>query len=195
MLEFNHSNPQKGKKRPINPGTGKPASVTNPNDWGSFDSAVRRLKKGGVDGIGFVFTEDDPYVGIDLDGCRDVKTGRIKPRAQKIIDRFDSYTEVSPSGTGIHIIVKGRLPGKGINTGKIEIYDKGRYFTITGDLVPGTKPKIKNKPGAVTKFYRKLTGPEGQDLSKRKRQDSHTDFEIIAKTIAADPSGKFLKLM
>jgi putative DNA primase/helicase len=194
MLEYNHSNPQKGKKRPINIRTRKPASVTNPKDWGSFDCAVRRLKKGGVDGIGFVFTENDPYVGIDLDNCRDVKTGEIAPRAQKIINRFGSYTEVSPSGTGIHIIVKGRLPGKGINTGKIEIYDKGRYFTITGDLVPGTNPKIKNKPGAVNNFYRELIRPEGQDSSKRKRQDRQTDFEILAKLTSSDTSGKFSKL-
>jgi putative DNA primase/helicase len=130
--EKNPKNPKKLKKIPIDPKTGRFASVTNPQTWGSYDDAIKLLKNGSVDGIGFVFTENDPYVGIDLDNCINKKTGEINPKAQKIIDSFGSYTEVSPSGKGVHIIVKGNLPGKGKNADNVEIYNKSRYFTVTG---------------------------------------------------------------
>jgi len=140
-FEENLKDPDRPKKPLINPKTGKKASVTNPKTWGTFKAAVNRFKKDGLPGIGFVFTENDPYVGIDLDDCRDVKTHKIKVESQKIIDSFATYTEISPSGTGVHIIAKGKLPGKGRNFGyvkgfgKVEMYDHAHYFTFTGDLL------------------------------------------------------------
>lgn len=128
-------NPGKPKKVPIDPKTGKAASTNNPATWATHDQAVNRYNIGGCKGIGFVFTDNDTYVGIDLDKCRCKETGEILPWAQEIISSFDSYTEVSPSGTGVHIIVKGRLPGRGKKIGDIEIYDKGRYFTVTGETI------------------------------------------------------------
>jgi primase-polymerase (primpol)-like protein len=62
----------------------------------------------GYCGVGFVFSSDDPYVGIDLDGCRNPQTGYIEPWALEIVRRLNSYTEISRSGTGLHIIAKGR---------------------------------------------------------------------------------------
>lgn len=125
----------KPRKLPVDPKTGKAASSTNPNNWGTFDQAIKHFNKGGCKGIGFVFSENDPYVGIDLDNCRNKENGDIQPWAQEIISSFDSYTEVSPSGTGVHIIVKGLLPGRGKKIGDIEIYDKDRYFTVTGETI------------------------------------------------------------
>jgi len=78
--------------------------------------------------------EDDPYTIIDLDHVIDPKTGIIEPWAQEIIDRMNSYTEISKSGTGIHIIVMGKKPGdkcKGRN-GQVEMYDHKRHFALTG---------------------------------------------------------------
>jgi putative DNA primase/helicase len=130
---------KRGEKRwekiPIDPKTGRYGSATNPSTWGTFDQAwehYRSRKGGGIDGLGFVFTEDDPYAGIDLDKCRDPETGEIAPWALEIVTRMNSFTELSPSGTGLHIFVEGKLPGKGINTQRVEIYDRGRYFTVTG---------------------------------------------------------------
>jgi primase-polymerase (primpol)-like protein len=131
--EPNPNNPEKPKKVPINSKTGEKASVKKPDTWASFKDAVRSYKKGGVEGIGFVFTENDPYVGIDLDDCCSKKTGKIQPWAKKILNKIVSYSELSPSRTGVHIIAKGKLPGKGKKVGKIEIYDQGRYFTVTGE--------------------------------------------------------------
>lgn len=135
QYKHNPNNPEKQKKVPINPMTGELASVKEPETLGTFEAAVKRFRKGGVDGIGFVFTKNDPYVGIDLDNCRNNKTGRIKLWARKIVNAFASYTEISPSGSGVHILAKGQLPGKGKKVGDIEMYDQGRYFTVTGETI------------------------------------------------------------
>ena len=98
----------KPSKVPITPGEASPASVADPATWGTFEEAWADATASGRD-IGFFFTEDDPYVGVDLDACRDPDSGAIEPWAEGVIDTLDSYTEVSPSGTGIHIFVRGKL--------------------------------------------------------------------------------------
>jgi putative DNA primase/helicase len=126
----------KPTKVPVNPRTGQRASVNDPATWAPFAQAWGSPHNTGT--VGFVFTGADPYCGIDLDGCRDPETGTIKPWAQAIIDRFGSYTEISQSGRGIHILVRGKLPGPGRRKrlpevgGEIEMYDQGRYFVLTG---------------------------------------------------------------
>src|SRR5438094_567127 len=77
------------------------------------------------------------YCGIDLDHCRDFDSGVIEPWAHAMIDRLSSYTELSPSQTGVHILVKAALPPGGRHKDKIEMYDHGRYFTVTGCSVDG----------------------------------------------------------
>ena len=104
-------------KPPVDPKTGSKASTTNPDTWGTYDQALEyyeEFKESGCRRLGFVFTKSDPYVGIDLDDCRNTQTGDIEPWAQEIVQDLNSYTEVSVSGTGLHIIVKGELPGDGI---------------------------------------------------------------------------------
>jgi primase-polymerase (primpol)-like protein len=118
---------------PYSPITDKKASVKDPSTWSSFEDALSRYEAGGFSGIGFVFTQNDPYCGIDVDSCRNPETGIIEPWAQREIENFQSYTEISPSGTGVHIITKGELPEGGRKKGNIEIYDKGRFFTFTGN--------------------------------------------------------------
>jgi len=83
-------------------------------------------------GVGFVFTTQDGYVGVDLDKCGDRTTGHLEPWAQAIVDRLDSYTEWSVSGTGVHILCLGVLPPDGNRRGRVEMYDRDRYFTVTG---------------------------------------------------------------
>lgn len=121
----------KKTKPPYDPQTGKRASHSDPSTWGMFNDALKGLDKG-FDGIGFVFTEKDPFCGIDLDDCRST-SGEIATWALKIIKDFDSYTEISPSKTGLKIFIKGKLPGGGIKTKHVEIYHKLRFFTVTGD--------------------------------------------------------------
>lgn len=111
------------------------ASHTDAKTWLAFEEAWRLYQAGGFDGVGYVFSPDDPYCGIDLDGKGPDGLPREKQLA--IAQRFSSYTERSPSDTGIHIIVKAKLPGGGRKKGPIEIYDRTRYFTITGHVIEG----------------------------------------------------------
>jgi putative DNA primase/helicase len=121
------------------------ASSTNPTTWCTRAVAGAKMAAANasehlwvkpVDGIGFVFTADDPYVFVDLDHC--VTDGVIHPTAQRIIDLLDSYLELSPSGTGVHIIVRGQVPvDVGNRTtgpwgGSLEVYDRDRFATMTG---------------------------------------------------------------
>lgn len=126
-----HGKPKRDKV-PYNPRTERRAKSNDPQTWASFAEARAAFDHGGYDGVGFVFAEDGGLVGIDLDGCRDPETGELEPWAAEIVKRMNSYTEVSPSGTGVHIFVKGALPAGGRKKGKIEMYREGRFFTVTG---------------------------------------------------------------
>jgi primase-polymerase (primpol)-like protein len=133
-LDHHKDRPTKVPMRPD--GKGK-ASVTDPKAWGSIIAAIAAVRRHNYSGIGFVFTADDPYLGIDLDKCRNPETGDLAPWAAEIIDMFPgAYVEASPSGTGVHIITCGRMPGDNhkaaIEGGKVEMYDRERYFTVSG---------------------------------------------------------------
>jgi primase-polymerase (primpol)-like protein len=116
-------------------GKGK-ASVTDAEAWGTIQQALAAARRHNYAGVGFVFTADDPYIGIDLDNCRDPQTGELKPWAADIVRQFpDAYVEASPSGTGIHIITRGVAPHNGkaaYHDGAVEMYDRARYFTVSG---------------------------------------------------------------
>lgn len=92
-----------------------------------------------VAGIGFVFSADDPYMGIDFDGCIDSDTGELHSAVAKALEYLDSFKERSPSGTGMHSIVIAELHGDRHRTSdtpwgdKFEVYDRGRFFTVTGN--------------------------------------------------------------
>jgi putative DNA primase/helicase len=103
--------------------------------WRTFEEAVEALETRRYDGIGFVLCSADPFVGIDLDNCRNPETGEIKKWAQEIIDSVpEGYVEASPSGRGVHIITRGTLK-VGVNTKSIEVYGQDRYFTMTGAVL------------------------------------------------------------
>jgi primase-polymerase (primpol)-like protein len=110
-------------------GVGK-ASSTDSLTWRSFEEAVQSLETGRYDGIGFVFCSGDPYAGVDLDDCRDPETGTLEEWAEKIVAALGGYAEVSQSGTGVHIIVRGKAPNK--KRGQVEAYSSERYFAVTG---------------------------------------------------------------
>lgn len=117
--------------------TGEMAQANNRRTWSTFATAVKFYLEGDYDGIGFVFSRQDNYIGIDIDKC--VVDGKSNTFATEVIETLDSYTEFSPSGTGIHIIIKGNLPQSVLGTGRkntkhgLEIYSYGRYFSFTGN--------------------------------------------------------------
>lgn len=150
-------------KVPYNPATGALASVTNAADWATFEEAVAASSK--YDGIGFVLTADDPFTGIDLDHCYDPKTGVIEPWALAIVDQLFSYTERSPSGTGLRIFVKGTLIQKGRKKGPIEFYDAKRYLTLTGNHLADTPVTIEDRHTTLQLVHETHFPPAKRDKS------------------------------
>ena len=128
-------------KHPYSPQAGRRASHSELMPWSTFEEVLKAYEAGDYDGVGFMFCSGDPYTGIDLDGCRKPETGEIEPWAAQIIQTFDTYTELSPSGEGIHIIAKGTLPGRGGKRKHIEMYDMKRFFTVTGHVVSGIEAR------------------------------------------------------
>src|SRR5829696_255852 len=124
-------------KHPYGVGTGRKVSSTDSRTWSSFEEVLAAYEAGGYDGIGFVLSTGNPYCGVDLDGAVDQETGEVTVWAQTVIEGLDGYTELSPSGTGIHNIVRGELPGSGNRKGPLEMYDKKRFFTVTGHRLGG----------------------------------------------------------
>jgi putative DNA primase/helicase len=113
-------------------GVGK-ASSTDLTTWRTFEEAVEDVKKGRRDGVGFVFSSGDPFAGVDLDDCRDPETGELEEWAAKIVKHLDGYAEASPSGTGVHVIIRGKAPNR--KRGKVEAYSSERFFTMTGRVL------------------------------------------------------------
>jgi putative DNA primase/helicase len=160
----------KQTKVPYSPRTGKHARVNAPKTWSTFAEAVEAYRKGGYAGLGFVFRRVDPagndgrqdaggvppLVGIDLDKCRNPETGEITPEAQKIVKRINSYTEVSPSDTGLHIWVVGCLPPGGRRKDHFEMYDQGRFFCVTGHHFPNTPTTIEERTEQLTALHKKV---------------------------------------
>lgn len=143
-------------KVPVDPKTGNNASTNNPSTWGTFEEAIEHYNWNngiGIDGIGFVFTRDDPFCGVDLDDCRDPNTGILEDWAVDILEQLNSYSEISPSNTGVKIFLKGALPGNGRNFGNVEMYDTGRFFTLTGGTFNGYPKSIEDRGAEIAALY------------------------------------------
>ena len=164
-------------KVPINPQTGGNASVSDPSTWGSYSRALKFYKnhKMPIAGIGFVLTKDVPFVGGDLDGCREPDTKELTADAIKILNAANTYTEISPSSTGIRFIAHGELPGKGLDKNGIELYDKGRFLTITGRCLEGYPEAIKDRQKEILKLYKERGGNNGNGRNPFGWQDEILD--------------------
>jgi hypothetical protein len=177
----------KHDKTPVNPRTGGNAMADDPETWGSFNDAVSYYeghRNNGIKGIGYEFGIDGgPHTGIDLDKFR-YEDGSFKLCAQFLIKNFASYAEISPSGTGVHILIHGRLPdvfkadGK-TKTGyqknlpckptvkqkdsdkiKIEFYDRGRYFSTTSNHIAWSPPSIEPRQNELNRLYQIFVKPK-----------------------------------
>lgn len=147
---------------------GRNASPSDPGTWATFDDALAAYQQhADWAGIGYVFSADDPYAGIDLDDCIDT-SGRISDEAMAIINACGSYAEVSPSGAGVKIFVRGRKttsdskggPFPGIK--QIELYDRGRYFTLTGRRVDGVPIECRDAQAELDRLGEKIRALKGR---------------------------------
>lgn len=141
---------KKPTKVPFSPATGFQHDVTDPSGWVSFKRACDAADQ--YDGIGFVL--GDGWVGVDFDECRKPDTTELEPFAAKAIDKIRSYSEVSVSETGVHIIARGTLPPGSRRKGRVEMYDTARYFTVTGRPI---RPfEIGEKTAELAAFHRQV---------------------------------------
>lgn len=167
----------KPTKIPLSPRTGRKASSTDPKTWGTYRDSLGVL---GADGVGFVFTATDPYVGIDMDNCVSA-SGRIHPAANEVTRRVGGYVEFSPSGRGLHVITRGCL-GDGRRTkstpwsGDLEIYDRGRYFTMTGEGHGEIRGSQAGIDGLLAEFF---PVPEATALVGRPAALSDDDRVVV----------------
>lgn len=131
---------KKPMKQPVNPRTLHNAGVTWPNTWTSFERAYTAYLQHSLSGIGFVLTDRDPFVGLDIDQC--VQEGVPSPQAQDIINQLQSYTEYSPSGAGLRLLVACPTFGRNVRQSTLEVYAYSRFLTLTGHHLPDTPPTI-----------------------------------------------------
>jgi hypothetical protein len=145
----NGSKPTKVPRVPHRPA--EKASVTDSNTWGSFEDAIAAVMDGKADGIGRVL--GDGFTVIDIDGCRDAQTGDITAEAWRIIDELNSYTEISPSDTGVHIWCCGMLPAGRRRSDLIEMYESVRYMTLTGLHLAGTPTTVEERTSELKRLH------------------------------------------
>lgn len=110
------------------------ARINDPETWGYFGDALTVLEFGQYDGLLFAVVREDPYSFVDFDHCRDPESGQVEEWALRWVRALRSYTEISPSGTGLHVMVRGVLPERDHKTQNIEMYDTRRFATFTGHL-------------------------------------------------------------
>jgi hypothetical protein len=183
----------KATKVPYSPDGKRLAKTNDPGTWGTFAEALAKYQSGSFAGIGFVFTAEADIVGIDLDGCRDAETGEFDNWALPTLTRFNSYTEVSPSGNGVKMFMLGNLPTnrtgekikaspadlrRGGKTPGIEVYQRGRYFAVTGHALPDFADHLVSYRDELPRWFK--------ETFRRKQQPAQPKLSF---TFAGSPDG------
>lgn len=162
---------KKPRKVPITPSGPNAAKVDGPSTWGPFDEALSHVGDNGTVGVGLVFNDQSEYGGFDIDGCIDPETGLLSDDARAILEKFNTYAEISPSGLGVKGIFKGKIPSgfldrpdrTGFKVDGFEIYHSRRFFTITGRHVEGTPTQVNEANGAIPWFIQTYIQPRAKD--------------------------------
>jgi predicted P-loop ATPase len=199
-------NPEgKYSKIPINPRTGKNAKSNQPTTGGTYEEALAYFERySGIRGIGFIVSDDDEICGIDCDKCIDPETGTIDAPTTELIRFLDSYTEYTPSG-GIRILILAKLlgPTKFEYQGRTyEIYDRLRFFTVTGQRVPYTPGAIWDRQKIIDSLVpasarapRPAPPPPRTSDPLAPAVDAIGDEKIIELIMASKQAEKFQALM
>ncbi len=182
------------------------ASPTDSATWGTYEQAVKACKEYNYSGIGFVFTAETDFCGIDIDHCID-ENGEIHKNALDILSTMDSYAEISPSGTGIHIIYRGKVHeewkkkktnalDKGIH---LEMYQKDRYFTVTENRLNDLD--VNEREPHAELIYKAYMADEKKAVEKpvekpieKPKPLTLTDRDIIDKAMNSNSGMKFARL-
>jgi len=178
----------KSTKVPVSAEHGWNASSTDPKTWTTYERAIEAAAASRThEGVGFVFSDTDPFCGIDLDGC--MVDGVLTDDARHVVETFGSYTEVSPSGKGVKIFIRGKKPqGAGCRSNNvggmdhIEIYDAGRFFTVTGQRLEGSPTDVVDAQAALDDLCARLWPKAGVKFS-------HLTTPVAGETMCELPGG------
>ena len=193
-LQPDEKRPGKLKKTPVNPYTHGAAQSNNPDTWSGFQAALHASKR--HSGVGFMFANG--YFGVDLDDAEDA-IAQFRTDASGIVGEFvsalASYTEISVSGKGIHIICKGKLPSGGRRRGNVEMYESGRFFVMTGDKLTDCDD-ITECTEAIKPLHAKYIGRPASVSASRETTCALelTDAELIEKASSSSNGAKFMRL-
>lgn len=133
--------------------------------WVTCDDALAVYRGRQLDGIGFAVASDDPFFFVDVDDCRDPRTGAVDPWAERVLARFrHTYQEISPTGTGFKILGRGDPPidryvhpiADARPRAKIEVFASLKYTTLTGHRLPGVPPAVRDAQAALDALYAEL---------------------------------------
>ena len=182
-------------KKPVNALTGEFAKSNDPSTWTTFDNAVKTSGK--YSGLGFMFG-NSPYFGVDVDDVHEDIAAYRKGGGgivSEFVETLDSYTELSQSGNGIHIICCGTLPPVGRKRKNVEMYENGRFFVMTGNLL-GEHSKIRDCTESIKALHEKYIGggktPEPKKITIR--DTPQTAYEIVQLATKSKSGEKFKAL-
>lgn len=167
------------------------ASVSDPATWASYAEAVNAYQQGGFSGIGFVFT-GTPFVAIDIDDCLNPATNELTAEAQDTVKVLHTYTEISQSGTGLHLVMEGHLPDGRRKNHPFEMYGNGsnRYFAMTGNIW-GNIQDISDDQIAIDFIHQ--TYIQSADSSKEKKSNTSRSKPVTNASSPVLPDEKILK--
>ena len=181
------------KKLPVNPKTGGNAQSNNPDTWTDFYTAVKASEK--FSGIGFMFGNCE-YFGVDIDGIENeiamYKSGDGDNIVSEFVHELQSYSEISQSGKGIHIICKGNLPKNGRRRGNVEMYETGRFFVMTGNSC-SEYSEIKNCTESIKPLHSKYIGGGKEPVPRVIRTMNFASANDIVKAAANAKNGDKFK--
>ena len=204
-------------KIPVDVDTAGFASSTDPDTWASFGAAVAYHDRDDTDtdGVGFVVHDEDLVAGVDLDDCRDPDTGDLEPWAVELLEVVPTYAEVSPSGTGLRLFGLGFIPDGGNRgdidgtDGHLEMYDTGRYLTVTGHDIADAPDEVRQVNNAIVDVHAEYIAddPESAPNGSEDPETSGSnpggdagesvpfdDTELVDRAQAAENGKKFERL-
>jgi putative DNA primase/helicase len=175
---------------------GRKASHSSPSSWCTWTEAQAAFDRGGFAGVGFVLNGDG-IVGVDFDHC--IERGIIAEKIAAHVAAFASYTEVSPSGSGLHVLLFGKLPPRERRIDGIEVYETTRFLCVTGQHLAGTPLTVNERQAALDAFHTSVFAARTAKHNRVRPPSitsivSASDAELLDKARRARNGERFSKL-